>query len=170
MNPTFRGHRLGVLCLLSALFLAPVLRVAADILDRTNLVAWCIVPFDSKKRGPEERAQMLERLGIHRLAYDWRSEHVPTFDAEIEALQRHHIELTAWWFPAVMNAESQAILDCLKRHHLSPQLWVSMFPGPETDPAKLDLAMTDARRCIVSVTSASTPSASMMRMAAAPGG
>ena len=28
---------------------------------RKNLIAWCIVPFDSKKRGPEERAAMLER-------------------------------------------------------------------------------------------------------------
>ena len=148
MNPPFRARPLGVLCLLAALFLGPASRLAADILDRTNLVAWCIVPFDSKKRGPEERAQMLERLGIHRLAYDWRSEHVPTFDAEIEALQRHHIELTAWWFPAVLNAESQAILDCLKRHHLSPQLWVSMFPGTETDPVKLDQAMTESLKVL----------------------
>ena len=148
MIPTFRARRLGILGLLAAVLLAPVSHLAADILDRTNLVAWCIVPFDSKKRGPEERAQMLERLGIHRLAYDWRSEHVPSFDAEIEALQRHHIELTAWWFPAVLNAESQAILNCLKRHHLSPQLWVSMFPGPETDPVKLDQAMTDSLKIL----------------------
>ena len=144
----FRARRLVILGLLAVLLLAPVSRLAADIFDRTNLVAWCIVPFDSKKRGPEERAQMLERLGIHRLAYDWRSEHVPSFDTEIEALQRHHIELTAWWFPAVLNAESQTILDCLKRHHLSPQLWVSMFPGPETDPVKLDQAMTDSLKIL----------------------
>src|SRR5690348_8317118 len=53
---------------------------------RDNLIAWCIVPFDSKKRGPEERAAMLERLGFRHFAYDWRAEHIPTFDAEIEAL------------------------------------------------------------------------------------
>ena len=34
------------------------------IFARTNLVAWCIVPFDAKKRGPEERAEMLSRLGF----------------------------------------------------------------------------------------------------------
>ena len=28
----------------------------ADIFARTNLVAWCIVPFDAKKRGPWARA------------------------------------------------------------------------------------------------------------------
>ena len=62
------------------------------IFARSNLVAWCIVPFDSKKRGPEERAAMLEKLGFSRFAYDYRTEHVPTFDAEIEALKRHGIE------------------------------------------------------------------------------
>ncbi|MCC7376246.1 MAG: hypothetical protein IT581_16425 [Verrucomicrobiales bacterium] len=105
--------------------------------SRTNLVAWCIVPFDAKKRGPEERAAMLESLGIRRLAYDWRSEHVPTFDAEVAALQKHHIELTAWWFPAAVNDEAKAILDCLQRHRLSPQLWVTMGTEPEPDPKRL---------------------------------
>src|SRR5882672_7421993 len=66
---------------------------------RTNLVAWCIVPFDSKKRGPEERASMLERLGFKLYAYDYRAEHIPTFDAEMDAVQRHGITLIAWWFP-----------------------------------------------------------------------
>ena len=37
-----------------------------------HLAAWCIVPFDAKKRTPSERAQMLKRLGIQRSAYDWR--------------------------------------------------------------------------------------------------
>src|SRR5690606_10884815 len=64
-----------------------------QLLARDNLVAWCIVPFDAKRRGPEERAQMLENLGIHKLAYDYRAEHIPTFDAEMEALKRHNIEL-----------------------------------------------------------------------------
>ena len=34
----------------------------AGIFSRDNLVAWCIVPFDASKRGPKERAEMLERL------------------------------------------------------------------------------------------------------------
>ena len=54
-----------------------------EVFAKENLVAWCIVPFDSKKRGPSERAQMLVRLGIKKLAYDWRDEHVPYFRFEI---------------------------------------------------------------------------------------
>ena len=95
-----------------------------DLFARSNLVAWCIVPFDAKKRGPEERAAMLETLGIRRLAYDYRAEHVPTFDAEIAALKKRNIELTAWWFPTTMNGEARKILTVLKKNKVHPQLWV----------------------------------------------
>jgi len=105
---------------------------------RTNLVAWCIVPFDSAKRSPEQRAAMLESLGIRRLAYDWRNEHIPSFDREIEALARKKIELTAWWFPANLGPEARAILDALSRHRLSPQLWVTLGTEPEANPTALE--------------------------------
>jgi hypothetical protein len=81
-----------------------------DLFVRTNLLAWCIVPFDAKKRGPEDRAEMMEKLGIRRFAYDYRAEHVPTFDAEIAALKKRNIELTAWWFPTSLNGEARHIL------------------------------------------------------------
>ena len=51
------------------------------------------MPCDAKKRGPEERAATLEKLGFTQFAYDYRAEHIPTFDAEMEALKRHHIRL-----------------------------------------------------------------------------
>ena len=107
---------------------------AADIFARENLVAWCIVPFDTKKRGPEERAAMLERLGIKRLAYDYRAEHIPTFDAELDALQKHGLELTAWWFPTVLNDEARNILAVIARHGVHPQLWVMGGGGPVKSP------------------------------------
>lgn len=95
-----------------------------DIYARENLVAWCIVPFDSKKRDPEKRAQMLARLGFSKFAYDYRAEHVPTFEAELVALARHHIELTAWWFPGELNDEARGILSLLKKRGIKTQLWV----------------------------------------------
>ena len=98
-----------------------------DLWSHDNIAAWCIVPYDAKKRGPEERARMLEQLGIKKLAYDWRQEHVETFDAEIEALQRHHIELTAWWFPLGTDPLAKKILAAFKWHDVHPQLWI---PGP----------------------------------------
>jgi len=96
-----------------------------DLFDKPNLVAWCIVPFDGKQRGPEQRASMLKDLGIRRLAYDYRAEHIPTFDAEMDELKKHGVELTAWWFPGTLNAEAETILAVLKRHGLQTQLWVT---------------------------------------------
>src|SRR5437660_12841269 len=86
------------------------------VFARDNLVAWCIVPFDAKKRSPQERAAMLKRLGFSKFAYDYRAEHIPKFDAEMDALKREGIELTAWWFPQSLNAEARPILGGLKRH------------------------------------------------------
>lgn len=103
-----------------------------DLFARDNLVAWCIVPFDAQKRGPEARAQMLQRLGLKRLAYDWRDEHIPTFDQEIETMQRHGIEITAWWFPGGLNDTARQILACLERHQVKTQLWISLGdPAPQ---------------------------------------
>src|SRR5216117_2105797 len=102
-----------------------------SLFARDNLVAWCIVPFDAKKRGPEERAAMLERLGFRLFAYDYRAEHVPTFDAEMEALKKHHVRLLAWWFPNTLNDEGRRILDVLQRHRFrDAQLWVTGEGGP----------------------------------------
>lgn len=107
---------------------------AADIFRRENLVAWCIVPFDSQKRGPEARAAMLAKLGVRRLAYDYRAEHIPTFEAELDALAKHNIELTAWWFPGTLNDEARQILALLKRRGLKTQLWVTGGGAPTKSP------------------------------------
>ncbi|MEC7906944.1 MAG: hypothetical protein VYC82_06940 [Verrucomicrobiota bacterium] len=64
--------------------------------DQSNLVAWCIVPFDAKERSPEEKAQMLSDLGITRFAYDWKSQHVVEFEREILACQKEGIEFFAF--------------------------------------------------------------------------
>ncbi len=97
---------------------------------RDNLIAWCIVPFDSKARGPEERAAMLQKLGFKHFAYDWRAKDIPTFDAEVEALKKHGVSLDAFWVaPGVLNNESRLILDVLKRHNVHAQLWVLLDAG-----------------------------------------
>ncbi len=66
---------------------------APSIFERKNIAALWIVPYDAKKPGPEERALILKELGVTKLAYDWRAEHVPTFNAEVEAMQKHGIEI-----------------------------------------------------------------------------
>jgi hypothetical protein len=102
-----------------------------QLLAKENLVAWCIVPFDSRRRGPEERAAMLNKLGIRSVAYDWRAEHIPTFDAELDAYARHEITLHAFWMPVdtespLTESHWPRVLDLVRRHHVSTQFWVML--------------------------------------------
>lgn len=99
---------------------------ATGVFARENLTAWCIVPFDAKKRGPEERAALLEQLGFKRFAYDWRAEHVASFDAELEALKKHGVKLQALWFPGGLNPTAKTFLAALEKHGIKTELWVSM--------------------------------------------
>jgi sugar phosphate isomerase/epimerase len=102
-----------------------------QLFARENLIAWCIVPFDALHRGPQERAVMLKELGFTKFAYDWRAEHLPSFEEELGVLKRHKIELTAVWFPPQLNAEARQILETLKRNNVRTQLWVTMAdPAP----------------------------------------
>lgn len=131
--------RMSLVCILAAACIRPQLTAAeppssAELFRRDNLIAWCIVPFDAKRRGPEERAAMLERLGFRHFAYDYRAEHVPTFDAEIEACKRHGVSFDAWWFPSQLNDGARHILDVCKRHDIHPQLWVTGGGEPTKSP------------------------------------
>ncbi|MBS0263406.1 MAG: hypothetical protein JSS02_15800 [Planctomycetes bacterium] len=105
----------------------------AKLYNRQNLVAWCIVPFDAKKRGPVERVAMLERLGFRHYAYDWRDEHVPTFETEVLELKRRGIELTSVWFPG-LDANGKKLLEVLKKHGVKTQLWVTGGGEPTRTP------------------------------------
>jgi sugar phosphate isomerase/epimerase len=101
-----------------------------DLFRKENLAAWCIVPFDRAKRSPEERAAMLEKIGIRKFVHDYRSEHVPLFEEELLALKKHGIELTGWMFPAGMNAMAESTLALFDKHGVKPQLWIIKGGGP----------------------------------------
>lgn len=99
---------------------------------KENLVAWCIVPFDAKNRGPAERVEMLKRLGIRRIAYDWRDHHIPQFDEELTLYKQHGIELVGFWTPVnsanpLDEPHVRCVLDALERGGMRTQLWV--MPG-----------------------------------------
>ncbi len=113
----------------------------ADIFAHDNLVAWCIVPFDAKKRTPAERVEMLQKLGFKKYAYDWRAEHLATFDDEVTLLKKAKIELTAVWFPANLGADAQKLLAVIEKHEVKPQLWITMGePAGADRAAKVEAA------------------------------
>jgi hypothetical protein len=118
-----------------------------DVFRRENLVAWCIVPFDDRPRSPSDRAEMLVRLGFTKFAYDYRAEHIPQFDAEMDALKARGIELVGWWFPTTLNDEARLILDVLKRHGIHTQLWVTGAGEPTASPqAQRERVVAESKR------------------------
>lgn len=114
---------------------APARAADNTLFARTNLVAWCVVPFDGKQRGPAERAAMLARVGLKRCAYDWRQKHVQEFEEEILQYQRHGIEYFAFW-----NRHPEAYR-LFKKHGLRPQIWRTLgSPKADTQRKRVALA------------------------------
>lgn len=103
--------------------------------DRDQLVAWCIVPFDAKQRGPAARAEMVRGLGLRRVAYDWREKDIPTFEEEILQYKKHEIEFFAFW------SWHDSLEPLIAKHNIRPQIWL-MFAAPAdgTDEQKTKAA------------------------------
>lgn len=103
---------------------------------RDKLVAWCIVPFDGKKRGPAKRAEMLEGLGLRRVAYDWRAEHVPFFEQEILEYAQRELEYFAFW------GVHEVAFQLFEKHGLHPQIWSTLIsPDAATQEERVRAAV-----------------------------
>jgi putative heme-binding domain-containing protein len=131
MLESLRVQRLWIVVLLTLVSSTTCLQSATATspgpnFERDQLVAWCIVPFDAAKRNPQQRAEMLKEIGISRCAYDWRQEHVPTFEAEILEYKKQGIEYFAFW-----GVQEEAY-KLFAKYDLHPQIWQTL-----TDP-KLD--------------------------------
>ena len=107
---------------------------AEPIYETKNLVAWCIVPFDNQKRTPEQRAAMVAKMGLTKVAYDWRAEHVAEFEQEILAYKKHGIEFFAFW-----SQHSEAFR-LFEKYQLHPQIWVMANGKGDTQEAKVKSA------------------------------
>jgi sugar phosphate isomerase/epimerase len=107
-------------------------------LKTDQLAAWCIVPFDAKKRSPAERSGMLARLGIKRCAYDWRGEHVKEFEEEILQYKKHGIEFFAFW------AGHEEAYRLFQKHDIQPQVWRSLRSPESGSHKKMVAAAADS--------------------------
>jgi hypothetical protein len=110
-------------------------QVGGRPLAMDDLVAWCIVPFDSRKRSPEERIALLERLGFKRYAYDWRPEHLPDTARELRLAREHGIRVEAVWMwieadrPGKLSETNERLLAALKEAGVSTQIWLGFAPS-----------------------------------------
>ena len=119
------------------------------LFEKANLVAWCIVPFDSENRTPQERAEMLDDLDLKHFAYDYRDEHIPSFKLEIETLRDHHIELSAVWlwvdprWEEPLNTAGREVFDILRETGTQTEIWVG-FPDNAFEGKADDKCLTMA--------------------------
>ncbi len=103
-----------------------------SLFEKENLLAWCIVPFDAESRSPQERAVMLDDLGLKQFAYDYRDEHIPSFKEEILTLKDHHIKLSAVWLWAdphweePLNSAGREIFDILRETGTKTEIWLGL--------------------------------------------
>ncbi|MDP2061043.1 MAG: TIM barrel protein [Flavobacteriaceae bacterium] len=99
-----------------------------------NYFAWCIVPFDNQNRTPEQRIEMLKRLGFVSYAYDWREKHLPEMAKEIKLSGESGIKMNAVWMwidksdsIGQLSPNNQKVLQILEETSLKTQIWMS-FP------------------------------------------
>ena len=120
-----------LICLLMLLSCKPAQQEAGIAHDR--LYAWCIVPFDSERRSPQERIDMLKRLGLEKYAYDWRVEHLNTTAEEIALARKQNIEINALWLwiddrwdsVGQLNQSNERLFAIIEEAQYEGQIWVS---------------------------------------------
>ena len=114
---------------------------AADNFAKDKLIAWCIVPFDAKQRGPAARAAMLKKLGLKRVAYDWRTQHVKEFEEEILQYKKHGLEFFAFW-----KGHEEAFR-LFEKHKIHPQIWRTLrSPQADSQEARVAAAAQTSTR------------------------
>lgn len=66
---------------------------------------------------------MVRQLGLKRVAYDWREEHVPRFEDEMAAYRKEGIEFFAFW------SGHETAYPLFAKHQIKPQIWSTLKTG-----------------------------------------
>ena len=133
------------------LFILPMLLASCKApdqdLDMDNVLAWCIVPFDIKKRTPVQRIQMLKDLGIKNYGYDWRVEHLDEMANEMSLAKENDINVASVWIYLDIQNDSvgnlsesnNKVFDIVKSEGLKTDIWLGFdsnyFEGLGEDAA-----------------------------------
>jgi hypothetical protein len=99
---------------------------------RENLLAWCVVPYDSKHRGPAERIAMLKRLGFSQYVWDWRQEHLKDLPEEIRLSKEAGLRMRGVWLwidetqdqPGKLGANNEAVFKAIEDSGTVMEFWL----------------------------------------------
>lgn len=104
-----------------------------SLFSSEKLIVWCIIPYDSHNRNATERAYMLKRLGLTKLAWDWRREHLPFACHEFEVMKESGIDVVGIWIWINQNsldslsADMVQLIDEILRTGMSSRLWIGVM-------------------------------------------
>ncbi|WP_084104595.1 hypothetical protein [Demequina sp. NBRC 110056] len=128
--------------------------------ERAQIAAARIVAYDFPDRTPAERAAMLERIGLTRIVWDWREDHMLRFEEEMDALAARRIDVVGLWCPmpladqgapdadaalGVIDPHITAQVESLHARGMRPDLWTCVEFGQEGTPARLSPRIQRAR-------------------------
>ncbi len=110
---------------------------ARELLAPANLLAWCIIPYDSKNRTPAERLVMLKELGFTQYVWDWRQQHLKDFPEEIALSRKAGIAIKAAWLwmdersdkVGQLSESNRAVIDAIKQAKQPIDYWVGFAPN-----------------------------------------
>ena len=120
--------------------------------QRSAIGASHLVAHDAVPRTALERATMLREIGLSRIVWDWREEHIDSFDAELDALRLAGVHLAGMWTPLPMPALEEPdyasrfgtvparlkyLITEAARRGLSPDLWTQISFGTPGAPLAL---------------------------------
>lgn len=110
-----------------------------DNFKTENLLAWCIAHrWDSERRSPEARAELLHEQGLSRFVYNWTKKDNPQFEAEIIAAKKHDLDYFAFW------NENEDAFALFEKYGMKPEIWKTC-PSPEADTPEERIAITVKR-------------------------
>jgi sugar phosphate isomerase/epimerase len=119
---------------------------------RSAIGASHLIAHDAVPRTALERATMLREIGLSRIVWDWREEHIDSFDAELDALRLAGVQLAGMWTPlpmpaleepdyasrfGVVPARLKYLITEAARRGLSPDLWTQISFGAPGAPLAL---------------------------------
>ena len=122
---------------------APTLRDSGTLFAASNLLAWCIVPYDNQNRSPADRVAMLKRLGFTQYVWDWRQAHLKDLPAELREARAAGVKVRGVWLwidarndrVGRLSEANQTVIDAVNHAQLPVEFWVgfhaNVFEQPE---------------------------------------
>lgn len=98
----------------------------------SNVIPWCIVPYDALERTPSERIQMLKELGFDKYAYDWRDRHLDEMGKELQLAESNGIEVSSVWMyinggsdiVGELSSSNKRIFEILSSSKIKTTIWL----------------------------------------------